>query len=230
MRLKTLFLSLLVLACVSASAFAQSGDPQVRVYHLSTDAPAVDIYVNGAKAFESIPYLGYTDYTPLPAGSIMVEVRVAGSDASTPAVLSATYDLMSGTNYTVMAIGRLDNGTIQLRAMGDDLRDPAMGMGKVRIVHAASNAPAVDVYVTTPHSVLASESPLLTSVPFLGFSSHVEAPEGLYQGRVTVAGTKTVAIDTGAIRLRSGEIRTIVAVDPMVEGAGFGVVVLEDKN
>lgn len=55
-------------------------------------------------------------------------------------------------------------------------------------------------------------------------------PAGLYQGRVTVAGTKTVATDTGEILFRDGEIRTIVAVDPQNGDEGFGVVVLEDKN
>ncbi len=230
MRWKSVVLSLFVLTCVAASAIAQSGDARVRVYHLSTDAPAVDIYVNGAKAFESIPYRGFTDYTPLPAGSIMVDVRVAGSDPGSPAVLSDTYDIAGGLDYTVMAIGRLDNQSIRLLALGDDLSHPGMGMGRLRVVHAASTAPAVDVYVTSPHAVLDAASPLLTGVPFVGASTHVAVPEGLYQGRVTVAGTKTVAIDTGGFFLRDGEVRTVVAVDPMDDGEGFGIVVLEDKN
>ena len=117
-----------------------------------------------------------------------------------------------------------------MRLLGDDLRHLAHGSGRLRVVHAASNAPAVDVYVTSPHTPLASTSPLLTNVPFVGASTHVEVPEGLYHGRVTVAGTKTVAIDTGEIFLRAGEIRTVVAVDPVNDGDGFGIVILRDLN
>ena len=121
-------------------------------------------------------------------------------------------------------------GDFSLRALGENQIDPEPGTAKLRVVHAASTAPGVDVYFTGPYLNLAAEAPLLTDVPFSAFTQHLTVPAGLYQGRVTVAGTKTVAVDTGPIRLKSGEIRTVVAVDPAEEGGPFQVVVLEDKN
>jgi hypothetical protein len=47
---------------------------------------------------------------------------------------------------------------------------------------------------------------------------------------VAVGGVKTVAIDSGPVRLLSGQVRTLVALDPATEGGPFRIVVLEDKN
>ena len=98
------------------------------------------------------------------------------------------------------------------------------------MIHTASTAPAVDVYFTSPYINLSGQSLVLSGVPFSGFSEHLTVPAGLYQGRVAVGGAKTVAIDNGPVRLLSGQIRTLVALDSATEGGPFQIVVLEDKN
>ncbi len=227
MRLRHFALTFAVLFLAAAAAFAQADQARVRVVHASTDAPAVDIYVNGGKAFEAMPFRGFTDYTPLPPGSIMVEVKLAGTDTT---VMADTYDLAAGLDYTVMAIGRISNGSLRLLALGDNLNDPGPGMASIRVVHAASQAPAVDVYLSSPYAPLDSLTPALTNVPFVGASVHIPVPAGLYQGRVTVSGTTTVAIDTGEVRLADNQVRTLVALDPTIEGGAFEVLALADKN
>ena len=42
------------------------GVARVRVVHLSPDAPAVDVSVNGAVAFSGLPYLESTEYARCP--------------------------------------------------------------------------------------------------------------------------------------------------------------------
>jgi hypothetical protein len=227
MTMKKLSVLALALVWTVGIASAQSGNARVRVFHLSTDAPAVDVLVNDAVTLTSLPYGGFTDFLPLPTGTHKVSVNVAGTAKE---VLRRVYTLEAGLDYTILAVGRLDNGTIQLLAMGDDQEDPAPGMSKVRVIHAASKAPAVDVYFTTPYVNLAGQTPILTGVPFLGHTTHLTVQAGLYQGRVAVAGTKNVAVDSGPIRLKSGEIRTLVALDPAAAGGQFQIAVLTDKN
>jgi hypothetical protein len=103
-----------------------------------------------------------------------------------------------------------------------------MNSTKVRVVHGASTAPAVDIYVTAPFAALPN-APLLTGVPFTAASHYLTVPAGDYQARVAVAGTKTVAIDSRRLRLAGGTVRTVVALDGP-DGGPFELLVLNDVN
>jgi hypothetical protein len=52
-----------------------------------------------------------------------------------------------------------------------------------------------------------------------------------YQARVTVAGTSTVAIDSGRILVPSNSARTYVAMEKMTDdGPAFHIIELLDRN
>ena len=57
------------------------GIAQVRVVHLSPDAPAVDVAVNGEVAVAGAAYLDATGYLPVPAGDVRITVTPAGDGA-----------------------------------------------------------------------------------------------------------------------------------------------------
>ena len=52
----------------------------VRVAHLSPDAPPVDVYVNGTKALSNVPFQDVSSYLPVPAGSTNFRVTPANAD------------------------------------------------------------------------------------------------------------------------------------------------------
>ena len=112
----------------------------------------------------------------------------------------------------------------------DDNSTPAAGNARVRAIHGAPGAPAVDIYVTAPGADLETTIPLLASVEFGDVADYIEAPAGDYQVRVTPAGTKTVVIDSGTLTLSSGQVRTAIAVDAAGGGAPFDLLVLDDLN
>lgn len=72
--------------------------------------------------------------------------------------------------------------------------------------------------------------PPLTNVPFGGASDYLTVPAGDYQVRVTPAGSKTVAIDSGSLTLAAGQVRTAIAVDNTGGGAPFDFLMLADLN
>lgn len=225
--MKNLFLSALLL---SVPVFAQvpSNVSWVRVVHAAADAPAVDILANGNLTFEGLKFKNFTEYTPVPPGTYTFAINVSGT--STTAYTSHPATLEGGRAYTFYALGKVTDGSLFIMGTGDDVSMPGTGMARIRVVHGASMAPAVDVYATTPYAPIASASPALTSVPFGLAGPSLTVPAGAYQGRVAVAGTKTVAIDSGRLVLAGNTARTVVAIDPMTEGGAFDLLVLPDVN
>ncbi len=83
-----------------------TGKAHVRFIHLSPDAPAVDVAVDGgAVVFGDYSYEEYSAFTPLDAGTYDLEVRVAGT--STVALDLDPITLQAGKIYTVFAKGFL---------------------------------------------------------------------------------------------------------------------------
>lgn len=202
-----------------------SSNAQVRVVHASPDAPAVDVLVDGAKVLDSVTYTVASGYLTVPSGSRNVKVNLYGTGTS---VIDANVPLSKDASYTVIAINTA--AAIEPLVLTDDRTAPAAGNVKVRLVHAAPSVGDVDIYVTAPGADLATATPTLTGVPFKGASSYLEVPAGDYQVRVTPAGTKTVAIDTGTLTLAAGQIRTGLAVEAPGGGAPLSALLLADKN
>jgi hypothetical protein len=224
MKMPILTAALMCLA--AASANAQTG--RIRVVHASPDAPAVDVLVDGAKVLERLPFHEYSEYLPVSPGVHEVRVNVAGTNTT---VLQAAPTVEAGRDYTAIAAGFAGKApALELLLLTDDNALPASGNIKVRVVHGAPSAPGVDVYVSTPFETLENKTPALSNVPFKGVSPYLSLPVSLYQARVAVAGTKTIAIDSHRLVTWNQIVRTIVAVDAPTGGAPFDFIILPDRN
>lgn len=92
-----------------------AGKAHIRFIHLSPDAPAVDVALDGgAVVFGDYTFKEYSDFTPLDAGTYDLEVRVAGT--STVALDIDPIVLSAGKIYTVFAKGFL--GGMGSQALG----------------------------------------------------------------------------------------------------------------
>jgi hypothetical protein len=198
---------------------------QVRVVHGSPDAPAVDVLVDGAVVLNNVAYKTASGYLGVPAGTRNFKVNAAGTATT---VINADAAVSAGANYTIIATNLL--ATIEPLVLVDDLTAPAGGNIKLRLVHGAPNVGQVDIYVTAPGADIATATPILTAVPFKASSAYLEVPAGAYRVRITPTGTKTVAIDTGALTLTAGQIRTGIAVEAPGGGSPLTALLLADKN
>jgi len=204
-------LTLVALAFATLAIAQPSG--RIRVLHASPDAPAVDILVNGTVVIEALPYREYTEYLAVPAGAQEIRVNVTGTDTT---VLRANPMVVAGTDYTAIATGFATPArtpALDLLLLRDDNTLATDNRVKLRVVHAAASAPAVDVYLTTPFETIRDKQPGLANVSFGGVSPYIPVPVSLYQARVALAGTKTVAIDSHRLVTWNNMIRTLVAVD-----------------
>jgi len=94
-----------------------AGNAHIRFIHLSPDAPAVDIAVDngGPVVFANTAFKGNSPFTPVPAGTYDLEVRVAGT--STVALNLDPITVQAGKIYTIFAKGLLaGNGAQALSA------------------------------------------------------------------------------------------------------------------
>jgi len=208
---------------------ADAADGRVRIVHASPDAPAVDIYVNGAMVLENLPFREYSEYLPLPAGSYSVDIRVTNTNTT---VRTLPITVAADKDYSAIAVGYATGKApgFDVLWLEDDNTLPANNGVKIRVVHAAPGAPTVDVYATTPFETLMGKHPVLSNVPFKGASGYLTVPVGVYQVRVTPAGTQTVAIDARRLPTWSNIVRTFIAVDNTGGGAPFEILALPDRN
>ncbi len=118
----------------------------VRVLHLSPDAPAVDVWVDGALAISNLAFEEAAGFLDIPAGRTRVEVVAAGTLG--PAVIDATLPLKRDRDHTVVAFGNLANigaSVIRLRTC----EDAVAGVYCIQALHGADGVGTVDLWDLT---------------------------------------------------------------------------------
>lgn len=200
--------SLVLLVSLAAPTAARDG-AFVRVVHASPDGPNVDVWVNGETVLTDVPFTAVSEYLPLPAGTVNVQVTATGS---TDPVIDADLTLEAGTSYTVAATGLLAD--IAPVVLTDD-RTPAAGQAKLRVFHASPSAPAsVDVAV-------ADGPTLVEGLAFPEATDYLTVDAGAYPLEIRAAGETDAALSLEAT-LEAGENYTAIAMD----GGDAGVQVI----
>lgn len=157
---------------VGASVAAQDdGDGQVRIAHLSPDAPAVDVLVDGEPVLEGAEYGDVGDYTNLSAGEHDVTIQTSEDES---VVFEGNVTVEADTQYTVAAIGEVSEETFDVAVYEDDFETPEEGDSSVRLVHASPDAPAVDV------TVAESGDTLFDNASFGNATDYETVPAGEY--------------------------------------------------
>lgn len=102
----------LQLAVQKDIATAPAGKSAVRVWHLSPDAPKVDIYVNGKKTLSKVPYKAASSYLTLAPGRYTIAVKVAGTKAT---VWSGKVTTKASRAYSATALGAVKAAGLKFR-------------------------------------------------------------------------------------------------------------------
>jgi len=80
-----------------------SGNVRLRAAHFSPDAPAVDIFVNGARAITNLSFKQATGYLEVPAGTYTVGIAPTGGSP----IFTTSLSVEAGKVYTAWANGLL---------------------------------------------------------------------------------------------------------------------------
>lgn len=205
----------------------------VRVTHASFDAPAVNVLVNNAAALENVGYQVSSGWQQLTAAetSFQVDARLPGD--ATAAVINATLTLESGKSYEVIALGKVADGSagsnpLEALVITNEGTAVTAGNARAQVVHAAPDAPRVDIYVTAVDAALSDSQPLATA-SYKENTAQVEVTAGDYQVRITPEGDKqTVVFDSGALTLADGADLLILATPNVAAGTSPVALLIAD--
>lgn len=159
---------------------------RVQIVHNCANAPAVDVFVNGGKAVPNLDFRKATPFVTLNAGvplTVALKGASASSDTSNPA-FRKTYELMGAESYSLVATGLLTsqgyaanpNGiatafdiTVLPGAREISSTSAGSNNAEVRVLHAVTDAPIVDVRVQ-------SGPTLVNNAGFRDFTPYLSAP------------------------------------------------------
>ena len=189
---------------------------QLEVLHGSQDAPAVNVLVAGSEVAGNLDF-GESAAVTVTAGTFDIQVDGILPSGTTTVIGPAALDTEDGDRVTVIAAG--DVASIEPIVLIDEQPEVAATDVRVRVVHAASTAPMVDVYVNAPGTDITTVAPLGT-FEFRGTLGPVSVPAGDYEIVVTVAGDPAaVAYNSGPVGLSGGSDLVVAAIANVATGA-----------
>lgn len=121
------------------------GTTSLRAIHLSPDAPAVDILVNGQlRAIEDLEFAESTAFLDIPSGTYDFDIVPSGGELDESVLNIQGLDLMDGIKYTAVAFGMLSS--IAPTLLEENLDDPGENMIRIRAIHTADGVGEVDIW------------------------------------------------------------------------------------
>lgn len=193
----------------------------IEVIHASQDAPAVNVLAGGSEVVSTLDYRE-AEFLTVEIGDLPVEVEGILPGDATATVIPAAGDpipvLSLGEDQRITVIAANEVANIEPIVLVDDSPAVANDQVRLRVVHAASIAQAVEVWVSEPgidltkpgngtlvHAVFDFRG-LLTPDPLV-------LDAGDYQVRVTAPGDPANPFfDSGTITLPGGADLVIAAV------------------
>ncbi|WJG07873.1 DUF4397 domain-containing protein [Aliiglaciecola sp. LCG003] len=202
----------------------------MRVIHAAPDAPPVNVYASGSilAGLENVDYQEGSETIEVDAGSydVRVEAVIPGGNMD---VINETLLLEQDTLYNVFAIDTVAQDVEPL-ILANPITAVSAGNARVQIVHVAPNAPAVDIYVTTPGDDITTAQPLVTA-DFRDFTGQTEVAAGDYQVRITLAGATEVIYDSGTLSLTDGADLVVAATQSVAAGGSpVTLLIIDDAG
>jgi len=207
----------------------------LRVVHLSPDAPALDVVGDPATegaanvSFASgLTYLGNTGYVSVPPDSY----TVTGATTADPETALFAFGrlMLAGQRATALVIGQL--ATINDLVLTDDIRS-VHAEGRLRIVNAAPGSGTAEVYILETGTAIESANPSLFNFGLGAATNHLGYEPANYTVTFTAPGDNTTVYATAEVPATAGTMHTVILVDAVrvdenSDGKPASVLVIDD--
>ena len=212
----------IVVACAALALSAcgggggSSGNASVRLVNATATRASLDLLANGASAVTAVAADTVSAYAGVAAGSPTLQVN---DDATGTALGTIAPSVGQSAHYALVAYE--SGGSLRTTVIAEDVAAPVTGTAALRVIDAATDAGAVDVYITDPATditTLASPSFTFPASASLQTSAFLSFTPGTYRVRVTGSGNPTdLRLDAPGIALTNQEVASIV-LTPSVGG------------
>ncbi|HEV7574639.1 MAG TPA: DUF4397 domain-containing protein [Caldimonas sp.] len=193
-----------------------NGAASVRLINATLTHSSISLLANGAAAIGATPLDNVSAYVGVDAGSPTLQVNdsTSGSALSTLAPSVA-----KDAHYVVIAYET--GGIVRTTVINEDTAAPAVATASLRVFDAATDAGAIDVYVTDPAvdiTTLSSPSFTFTSSTALQASVFQSIAPGTYRVRVTGSGNPSdLRLDIPSVVVTSQEVAAVI-LTPTIGG------------
>jgi hypothetical protein len=193
-----------VASAASAAVASASSTGWVRCANLSPGNPAVDIYLiafgnaGHPTVLRHVSYGDVSSYMPVGSGQYTVAMRPVGASASSPPVVSTSFMVSAGTDYTVASLGPAT--ARRLEVLQDQMAAPK-GTALVRVIQASLKQ--AHVTVSYGGDVLAR------GLAYGAVTSYMAVRPGTQTVEFSTSGRQTVM----SVTLAAGSVHTIVVLD-----------------
>ena len=187
---------------------SSSGSASLRLVNATLTHPSLDLLVNTSVAASKTAADNASAYVAAGSGTDTLQINDAGAAT---ALVSSTRSLTQDLHYTLVAYE--SGGAVKTAVLTEDFAAPIAGTAQLRIYDTATDAGALDVYITDPTTDLAGvASPTLsiTADLFAASSGLLVYSPGTYRVRVTGAGKKSDLRVDMPVTLASLQIGTVV--------------------
>ena len=199
---------------------------QVRVGNFAPANGAIDAYfdqnnvsnaLTGAFATNVAQNVAGTAYQPLLPGAYHASFTATGQ---TTELVGSDLTLVAGTSISVFAVGVLNQSSpynLQLLVLHDDLRAPATGMAKLRVVQLSPDLGAGGPIDVVPLTITGSGTTvgqtIIRNLAYGGASTYVSLAPASYTLAVVPTGLQTPLLPTSAgvtVTLKADTVTTLI--------------------
>jgi hypothetical protein len=163
-----------------------------------------------------------TPYAELPSGrpDAHHEIKLynASNEVGVPLARNSQVE-NAGRRYTVLAVN--EEGKPALTVITDNLKPPASGKAKVRVIHAAPGIDRLDIFRA------GDKDSIFHGVGFTLVTEYREADPGDTELAVRKRGSKTDELPLKHVKLEAGKLYTIIVLGG--EGKPLSCKVIEDE-
>ena len=216
-----------VLTACGGGGGSDDGNASVRLVNATLTHAQLNLLANSTAIVTGTPTDTASAYVGVSDGSPALQIN----DTTTSAVLAVTAPTVTkGQKFALVAYE--SGGSVRTAVISEDTTAPTSGTAIVRVFNAATDAGAIDVYITDPATDITTlSSPTFsfassTSVQASNFASF--AP-GTFRIRVTGAGNPTdLRLDIPSVALADQQVATVILTPTTGGTLANGAILVQD--